>query len=149
MSRPRETARHHADPDHDVITVEGGQGAYRRRPCGGCPWRVDQTGGFPAQAFAISANTAEDMATHTFACHEAGAERPAVCAGFLLRGAEHNMAVRMRYADGRIDPDQVSDGGHALHGDYVEMAVANGLDEDDPSLARCRRGSYHTDPEES
>jgi hypothetical protein len=145
MNPTRETGRRHADPDHDVVTVEGGHGGYRRTPCGGCPWRVDQTGGFPAGAFAISADTAYDMAGNTFGCHESGLDRPVTCAGFLLRGAEHNMAVRLRQADGRLDLDQVDDGGHALHADYVAMAVANGLPADDPALAPCRRGSYRED----
>jgi hypothetical protein len=149
MSRPHETGRRHADPDHDVITVEGGHGGYRRTPCGGCPWRKDQTGSFPAEAFAISADTAYDMSVRSFGCHESGADRPVTCAGFLLRGAEHNMAVRMRYGDGRIDLDAVHDGGHELHADYVAMAVANGLPADDPALARCRRSSYHEEEEES
>ncbi|WP_455289311.1 DUF6283 family protein [Cupriavidus necator] len=50
-------------------TVEGGKGGYRRKPCGKCPWRVDATGELPAEAFRHSAETAYDMATHTFACH--------------------------------------------------------------------------------
>ncbi|GJF06703.1 DUF6283 family protein [Pseudonocardia sp. D17] len=127
-----------AGPDHQVVRVEGGTGAYRRQPCGGCPWRVDQTGQFPAEAFGHSANTAYDMAQETFACHESGAEHPATCAGFLLRGADHNLSVRRRLAAGRIDLDRVHDGGHELHEDYRAMAVANGLDPDDPRLGPCR-----------
>lgn len=142
MTPTHETGRRHADPDHDVVTVEGGHGGYRRSPCGGCPWRVDQTGSFPAAAFAISADCAYDMSGRTFGCHESGLDRPVTCAGFLLRGADHNMAVRMKAASGRLDPSQVHDGGHELHDDYVAMAVANGLAEDDPALARCRRGAH-------
>lgn len=126
------------DDRHQVVSLEGSDGSYRRRPCGGCPWRVDQTGAFPAEAFAVSARTAYDMSAHTFGCHEAGTERPKTCAGFLLRGAAHNMAVRMRLADGRLDLDQVSDGGLELHADYRAMAVANGLDPADPQLRDCR-----------
>lgn len=127
-----------AGGEHQVTTVEGGNGIYRRFPCGGCPWRVDQVGTFPAEAFAHSAYTAHDLAAHTFACHEAGVERPAICAGFLLRGAEHNMSVRMRVATGQIDPSAVHDGGHRLHDGYREMAVANGVDHDDPRLRGVR-----------
>lgn len=29
-----------------------------------------------------------------------GAERPATCAGFLMRGAEHNLSVRMKRMNG-------------------------------------------------
>ena len=124
-----------------VVTVEGGQG-YRRRPCGGCPWRVDATGDWPAEAFAHSANTAEDMATKQFGCHDTGVDHPVTCAGFLLRGAEHNMGTRMALMGGRVDLDQVHDGGHELYDDYVAMAVANGLDPDDPCLRSARRSSY-------
>lgn len=127
-----------AGVDHQVSTVVGGAGTYRRWPCDGCPWRMDQTGAFPAEAFAHSAETAHDLSTHTFACHEAGTEQPAICAGFLLRGADHNLAIRMRAADGRIDLAAVRDGGHELHRDYRGMAVANGLDPMHPALAQCR-----------
>lgn len=142
MSAAHVTRRRPAGPDHQVVTVEGGGGAYRRTPCPGCPWRVDQTGVFPAEAFRHSAETAYDMADRAFGCHESGPDRPATCAGFLLRGADHSLAVRVRLANGRIDPTQVSDGGHALHPSYRAMAVANGVDPDDPRLTPCR------DPEE-
>lgn len=127
-----------AGDNNQVVTVVGGDGQYRRRPCGGCPWKIENTGSFPPQAFAHSANTAEDMSTHVFGCHEHGTEYPVTCAGFLLRGAEHNMTVRMRTASGRIDLSQVNDGGHELHPGYVSMAVANGMHPRDPVLARCR-----------
>jgi hypothetical protein len=60
-----------------------------------------------------------------------------VCAGFLLRGADHNLAVRLGYYNGRFK-DDVSDDGLALHANYRAMAVANGVDPDDPALADCR-----------
>lgn len=127
-----------AGPGHQVVRVEGGKRSYRREPCGGCPWRVDQTGQFPPEAFRISANTAADMAQETFACHESGTAKPATCAGFLLRGAAHNLSVRMGLRSGRYALD-VSDGGHELHAGYISMAVANGVPRDDPSLKQCRR----------
>jgi hypothetical protein len=136
-----------AGTDHQVVSVTGGGGGYRRQPCGpqqptearpGCPWRVDGTGFFPAEAFAHSANTAEDLSVQTFGCHESGARDPKVCAGFLLRGSDHNMAVRMRLSSGAINPHEVTDGGHELHPGYVSMAVANGVDPDDPVLRNCR-----------
>jgi hypothetical protein len=34
--------------------------------------------------------------------------------------------------------DDVSDGGHRLYDNYRSMAVANGVDPDDPILAPCR-----------
>jgi Family of unknown function (DUF6283) len=134
-----------AGDEHQVVTVTGARGAYRRRPCGGpestpgrpgCPWRVDAVGHFPAEAFAHSADTAHDMAGHRFACHESGTAHPATCAGFLLRGADHNMAVRMSIATGLIDMGQVDDGGHLLHPGYVSMAQANGVRAE--ALRGCR-----------
>lgn len=145
MKRPEVTNTRPAGDDHEVVTVYGGHGGYRRRPCGGCPWKVENTGDFPAEAFAHSAATAHDMATHTFGCHESGTDRPVVCAGFLLRGAEHNMAVRMRASSGTIVLDQVEDGGHELHPGYVAMAVANGVDRDHDALRGCRESSYEAE----
>lgn len=127
-----------ADDSNQVVRVEGGGGSYRRQPCGGCPWRVDQTGNFPAEAFRISAGTAADMAMETFGCHESGSKKPATCAGFLLRGATHNLGVRMGLRSGRLKLD-VTDGGHELHAGYITMAVANGVLPDDPALRQCRR----------
>lgn len=121
-----------------MLCVEGGAGTYRRRPCGGCPWVVDNDGTFPADAFRHSARTAHDLASHAFACHEAGAERPMTCAGFLLRGAEHNLAVRLAVVRGALDLAAVRDDGRPLHESYRQMAVANGVPGDDPALERCR-----------
>jgi hypothetical protein len=136
-SPARVTARRQAGPEHEVARVEGGAGLYRREPCGGCPWRLDQTGAFPAEAFRLSANTAYDMAGETFACHESGSAKPAICAGLLLRGALHNLSVRLKFAKSELR-DDVCDGGHALHCNYRAMAIANGVTPDDPALARCR-----------
>ena len=126
-----------ADERNQVVTVEGGKGSYRRQPCSKCPWRVDATGEFPAEACRHSAGTAYDMAQHTFGCHESGAQKPATCAGFLLRGGAHNLSVRLGYMTGRIK-DDVRDGGHQLHENYRAMAIANGVAPDDEILALCR-----------
>lgn len=126
-----------AGADHQVVTVEGGKDIYRREPCADCPWRVDATGEFPAEAFRHSANTSYDMAQSVFACHQSGAEKPAICAGFLLRGADHNLAVRIKRLTGLIQ-DDVADGGHLLHDDYQAMAIANGVAPEDEVLRRCR-----------
>ena len=128
--------------DCQVLTVEGGAGARRREPCPDCPWRKDAVGAFPAEAFRVSAVTAYDMADSTFGCHQSGREKPAICAGFLLRGAEHNMLVRFEILRDPTLFDRLSDGGHDLHADYVEMAIANGVAADDPVLAPCRRSSF-------
>ncbi len=138
MSKPALITRvRPADKHHQVLTVEGGGGSYRKKPCKNCPWRVDAVGEFPADAFRHSAVTAYDMAKETFGCHEAGAKKPATCAGFLLRGADHNLSVRLGYITGRYKGD-VTDGGNELHDNYRAMAVANGVSPDDPILARCR-----------
>ena len=78
--------------DHQVLTVTGGTGKYRRKPCANCPWRTDAVGEFPAEAFRHSANTAYDMSLHKFGCHSAKKTDPATCAGFLLRGGAHKRA---------------------------------------------------------
>jgi len=126
-----------AGPDHQVVTVEGAHKGYRKEPCGGCPWRMDRTGDFPASAFEHSAQTAYDMAIPVFACHESGVNGGHTCAGFLLRGADHNLSVRLGYMNGTYRPD-VTDGGIELHDSYRAMAIANGVDPDAQSLAQCR-----------
>lgn len=126
-----------AGDDHQVVTIQGGGTGYCRKPCADCPWRVDAVGEFPAEAFVHSARTAYDMDTHTFACHQAGTTSPKMCAGFLLRGADHNLSVRLGHMRGEIT-DNVRDGGHELHASYREMAVANGVDPDHPALVGCR-----------
>jgi hypothetical protein len=130
-----------AGDEHQVVTVEGGRRLYRRSPCAACPWRLDQVGAFPPEAFLHSAETAYDMAEHTFACHEAGVEQPMICAGFLLRGADHNLRIRVAVARREVDLDSVHDGGHELHDDYRSMATANGCHPDHPRLRPCR-GTY-------
>jgi hypothetical protein len=125
-----------ADENNVVHTVVGGGEAYRKQPCAECPWRRENAGSFPAEAFRHSANTAFDMATKTFACHMSGAEKPAVCAGFLLRNATHNLSVRLGLSRGLFVG--VKPAGAKLFNSYREMAVANGVDPSDPALARCR-----------
>jgi len=119
--------------DHQVVTMTDGCGSYRRTPCLNCPWRVDAVGEFPAEAFRHSARTAYDMAQETFACHDSGTKKPATCAGFLLRGADHNLGVRLKRMLGQCQ--DVNDGGHELHESYRAMAIANGVAADDPVLA--------------
>ena len=134
----RITAIRPAGEDHQVVTVEGGQGSYRRQPCSDCPWRVDAVGEFPAEAFRHSAPTAYDMADGEFACHQSSINKPATCAGFLLRGARHNLATRLKVMAGKIELARVSDGGVDLFENYRTMAEANGVEADDPVLERCR-----------
>lgn len=131
-----------AGEDHQVVTVgsdkSGKKGhLYRRKPCAKCPWRVDAVGEFPAEAFKHSASTAYNMSDRTFGCHDSGTSKPATCAGFLLRGADHNLRIRMAYIKGEIQND-LDDAGMELFANYREMAVANGVDPDDPVLTDCR-----------
>ena len=128
-----------AGPDHQVVSVEssGGKASYRRTPCSDCPWRTDSVGEFPAEAFRHSARTAYDMATETFACYQSGKSKPAICAGFLLQGAHHNLTVRLKRANGEIK-DDVHAAGHELFESYTAMATENGVEPDDPVLRRCR-----------
>lgn len=133
------TQRREAGPDHVVLTIEGGRASsYRRKPCATCPWRVDAVGLFPSDAFRHSAGVAYDASMRVFACHESGAKAPTTCAGFLLRNAANNLAVRIKTAVGQIKPDQLHDGGAVLFDSYREMAVANGVEPDDPVLGPCR-----------
>lgn len=102
---PRRKKRHkilavrRAGPDHAVVTVspkrhEGDSYRYRREPCPQCPWRKDAPiGAFPAEAYRISADTTYDQSQRVFACHMSGSDRSATCAGFLLRGADHNLSL--------------------------------------------------------
>jgi hypothetical protein len=130
-----------AGDNHQVITLKGGDG-YMRKPCATCPWRVDATGEFPAEAFKHSAPTSYDMALNSFACHTSGKEKTKTCAGFLLRGADDNLSIRMRLSDGRIDMSKVSDDGHELHATYRTMAIANGVNPADPVLEQCQPEMY-------
>lgn len=126
-----------AGEDHAVVTVRGGDAAgYMRKPCDGCPWRTDTVGTFPAEAFVHSAPTAYDMAQAVFACHESGVEVGKTCAGFLLRGADHNLAVRLKTMQGAIGDDVRCD--VPLHDSYRAMAIANGVDPDHPAIEQCR-----------
>lgn len=139
--QPKIIKTRQAGDDHQVLTVTGGPWAYRKKPCSDCPWRKDAVGEFPAEAFVHSANTSFDMSQHTFACHQSGSIKPAICAGFLLRGADHNLTVRLKAITGEFKGD-VKDGGHELHSSYKAMAIANGVDPDDPSLEMCRSPGY-------
>lgn len=144
--RARAEATHYAgrvgDAEYGVTTLRSdpaAMGDHCRRPCPQCPWRADlPTGVFPPEAYRHSASTAYDMAPNTFACHMAGPDSPKDCAGFLMRGADHNLAVRLKIIRKALDPRQISDGGFPLYDSYRAMAEANGVDPDDPALARCR-----------
>lgn len=126
-----------AGTEHQVVTIKGNPGSHMKKPCATCPWRKDATEAFPAEAFRHSANTAQDMASHTFGCHQSGTGKPKTCAGFLLKGADHNITVRIGRVTGRYTND-VTDGGHELHESYRAMAIANGVHPEDTALQQCR-----------
>lgn len=131
-----------AGDDHQVVTVAGGAWTYRKKPCSDCPWRKDAVGEFPAEAFVLSASTAYDMSQHTFACHQNGSGKPATCAGFLLRGADHNLTVRLKMITGEYRGD-ADPAGHDLHSSYKAMAIANGVPATNPALTKCRAPGYN------
>ncbi|MFC6938256.1 DUF6283 family protein [Actinomadura yumaensis] len=129
----RVVARHDFGHDWGVLTVEtsGSSHAHQASPCARCPWRRDApTGAFPAAVFRHSARVTYDLATHTFGCHAASL---LLCAGFLLRGASDNLAIRMARTDFSDVHSDVE-----LYDDYREMAIANGVAPDDPALVPCR-----------
>lgn len=129
-----------------VTTRGGAQQVCRKEPCPQCPWRKDvPTGVFPPKAFQTSAPTAYDAAMSTFACHMSGAKMPATCAGFLMRHAENNLGVRLGLAKDRIELERVTDGGLPLYESYREMAIANGVDPDDPVLRPVRANGKRWD----
>lgn len=125
-----------ADENHAVVTVRNPDGGYCRRPCPECPWRRDQVGTFPAEAFRLSAETGYDGSFRQFGCHMTTTEDPKTCAGFALR-AHHNLALRFSMMAGRVGHiEEPGDG--VLFDSYREMAVANGVSSTDPVLERCR-----------
>ncbi len=77
------------------------------------------------------------MATSVFACHEAGVGHGKTCAGFLLRGADHNLSARLGHMTGRYAGD-VRECGAILFDSYGDMAVASGVCPEDPVLKACR-----------
>lgn len=138
MSKTRITSIRSAGPFDQTVTVEGGTGSYRKTPCHGCPWVVENDGSFPAEAFLHSASTAYDMASRLFGCHSSGTKKPAICAGFLLKGSDHNLAVRLALMNRRIDLGQITEGARKLHATYASMAVANGVPHDAQEIQPCR-----------
>ena len=123
-----------ADKNNVVHTTIGGGGGYCERVCPECPWRKRNSGNFPAKAFLHSVHTSYDMAQETFGCHMSGTDTPRTCAGFLLRGADDNLSVRIARATGRIGYPEPEDG---LHESYKAMAIANGVKPSNPRLKDC------------
>ena len=131
--------------DYGVVrtVIKGGKShVHRNSPCEECPWRMDvPTHVFPENAFKESAPTSYDSAMSTFSCHVTGADKPATCAGFLHRHGQNNLSVRLALSGERIDLSTINDGGLPVYPSYREMAIANGVPEDDPSLQQVRANS--------
>jgi hypothetical protein len=132
-----------ADDNHAVVSVSG-TGGHCNSPCRQCPWRKDAVGVFPAEAFRISAHTSYDAAMEEFGCHSSTPQAPKTCAGYLLRGGDENLGTRLRAARGELHYDQLDDRGLELFDSYREMAIANGVGEDDPVLEKCEPEHGHT-----
>ena len=82
---------------------------YQTRPCAECPWRRDiSPGQFPAERFIILACTAYDMNLTQFACHKSPEGAEFGCAGFLLRGATHNLGTRLAIRAGKVPPNVIN-----------------------------------------
>ncbi|MFI1225999.1 MULTISPECIES: DUF6283 family protein [Streptomyces] len=138
------TQRRPAGPVWGVTSVDyQGPPVAQRSPCAGterCPWRRDAVpGAFPAEAFRLSAPTSYPDSDRRFGCHSSSAEAPRVCAGWLLRGASGNQQVLELLEAGLIQVPTLP-AGVELYDDYVEMAVVNGVAQDDSTLAPIRRG---------
>lgn len=108
-----------------------------KMPCAECPWQKDAPlGHFPPERYVALARTAYDMSAIVFSCHMSKDTQPVACAGFLINGAAHNFTVRMAI---RKDFDwNAIRSERPLFANYREMAIANGVDPDDPALAECR-----------
>ncbi len=131
-----------AGDEHQVVTFTAKErSAFRDTVCPTCPWKKANAGRFPPEAFKHSARTAYDMSQHIFSCHSAGLKEPTTCAGFLLRGAEHNMSVRMAVIRKQLTskPDEPDE---PLFEGYRSMAIGNGVSPDDEALGACRLSSY-------
>ncbi|MEU9836285.1 DUF6283 family protein [Streptosporangium sp. NPDC048047] len=116
-----------------TVVRHGDPRRHRDHPCKRCPFRTDAVGTFPPEVFRHSAPTTYDLAVTLFGCHSDEVEEAQICAGFLLVAADDNLAVRMSggaYSDVHSTVE--------LFGSYREMAIANGVDPDDPVLAPCR-----------
>ncbi|MFK0154167.1 DUF6283 family protein [Streptomyces sp. NPDC090493] len=122
-------------PADDVWGVVGvaydGPPSAPRRPCAGqepCPWRRDAPRGqFPAEAFVHSApGNRTGGPSGRFGCHSSTPDRPLLCAGWLLAGADANDEVLGMMDSGVLARPELPDGVE-LYESYAEMAVANGV----------------------
>lgn len=112
---------------------------YRKHCCKECPWqKTAPVGHFGPDAYRRLAPTAYDMDRMIFTCHMSTEAVPAICAGFLLKGADHNLTVRLECSKGLVNRRLVKENGEPMFESYREMAEANGVDPNDPVLKPCR-----------
>ena len=131
------TGERHPGGEHPGREAARGRGRGR---AGRCHRAAPPVGAFPPEVFRLSASTTYNLAENEFGCHACKRDEPKTCTGFLLLGAAHNVTVRM------YGPDiaEVSST-HPLYDNYREMAVANGVDPDDPVLVPCRDSRPYVD----
>jgi hypothetical protein len=96
-----------------------------------------EPGKFGPDRYIALATTAYDISDRIFTCHKSSEDEPIVCAGFLERGADHNLSIRLSYIKGDLTFEDRS-GGCELREDYRAVAIANGVDPDHPALKPCR-----------
>lgn len=103
-------------------------------PCAECHWRLDvPVGKVPPSRYEVLAATAYDMARPVFACHMSKKDGEFACAGFILQSSAHNLSCRMsRESFGDVRSP------YPLFNTYRELAIANGVNENHPSLRNCR-----------
>ncbi|MEU0846332.1 DUF6283 family protein [Streptomyces sp. NPDC005962] len=112
--------------------------AAQPRPCAGekiCPWRRDAPADqFPARVYVHSApgNRASGP-DGRFGCHSSGNERPLLCAGWLLAGADGNEDILQMLRTGALNQPELPQGVQ-LYDSYAEMAIAAGVDPALPAL---------------
>lgn len=106
---------------------------HAKIPCVECPWRTDvPVGKFPPERYIALAPTAYDLAGTVFACHMSKDGGEFACAGFILQSSAHNLMCR--FARMRFDVRSP----YPLFDNYRELAIANGVEEDEPALRNCR-----------
>lgn len=119
---------------------------HAAKPCAECPWRRDQpVGRFPASRYRALADTSAGPTGSAppeapmFACHKTAEGREIACAGWLAAEGHGHVGVRLAIAFGRLDASalQPAAGWPALFDSYADLAVANGVDPDDPRLRRA------------
>jgi hypothetical protein len=122
---------------------------YQKRLCVECPWRRSTpVGKFSADKYRELAGTAEDMSQRVFTCHMTPEHKPNACAGWIQQQGGHNLTIRMALIGGSLDLSEI-EAEPNLYANYREIAIANGVDEDDPALEDIRNdGQMDVGPRE-